>query len=237
MTVKIIDRAGFFDDVRPLYGGSLSQAQVDEMDPALTKWEQTFDQNGEATSGFLSQRWIEAPAGTTPGQMVLSERGTQVLVDREGLRTTAYLDSVGVWTIGVGHADTSPNPPPVYQGMTITTEEAYAIFDVDNNTFEACIRDNVKVPLEQWEFDALVSFAFNVGMEAFKDSTMLKKLNANDKPGAFEQFKQWNKPPEIIPRRRGEAACFGYGLYIARLEDDDPTLAQYKSGALGKPAT
>ena len=56
-------------------------------------------------------------------------------------------------------------------------------------------------------------------------------------PGAFEQFKQWNKPPEIIPRRRGEAACFGYGLYIARLEDDDPTLAQYKSGALGKPAT
>ena len=86
---KIIDRAAFFDDIRPLYGGSLSQAQVNEMDPALTKWEQAFDANGEAAAGSLAKRWIEAPAGTTPGQLVLSERGAQVLVDREGLRTTA----------------------------------------------------------------------------------------------------------------------------------------------------
>ena len=233
---KIIDRAAFFDDIRPFYGGSLSQAQVNEMDPALTKWEQAFDANGEAAAGSLAKRWIEAPAGTTPGQLVLSERGTQVLVDREGLRTVAYLDSVGVWTIGVGHAATSPNPPAAYQGMTITTDEAYQIFDVDNNTFEACVRDSVKVPLTQWQFDALVSFAFNVGMGAFKDSTLLEKLNQGDYKGAFEQFEQWKKPPEIITRRRGEAACFGGGIYVARVEEGDPLLDQYYAGEL-KPAT
>jgi len=167
--------------------------------------------------------------------MTLSERGTQVLVDREGLRTTAYQDSVGVWTIGVGHTAACGEPVPC-EGMTITEAEAFEIFDRDNDSFERAVNDLVTVPLAQHEFDALVSFAFNVGTGAFADSTMLQLLNAGDKAGAFEQFKLWNIPPEIIPRRRGEAAQFAYeGICVARIEDDSPLLAAYRSGQLGPP--
>jgi lysozyme len=153
----------------------------------------------------------------------MTDRGTQVLVDREGLRTTAYQDSVGVWTIGVGHTS-SAGPPEVYAGLTITEVEAMEIFDRDNNYFEDIVTELVTVPLQPHEYDALVSFVFNIGETAFRDSTLLEKLNAGDKEGALEQFKQWKKPPEIIPRRRGEYACFGFGIYIARIEDDSPLL-------------
>jgi lysozyme len=224
-----IDRKAFFDGIRPLYGGSLTQAQIDTMDPALTAFEQAFGEYGEECSICLTNCWI------IKVDMILSDRGSQVLVDREGLRTTAYQDSVGVWTIGVGHT-AACGPPEPCAGMTITTDEAFAIFDRDNNSFEKSVNDLVTVPLTQYEFDALVSFAYNVGAGAFADSTMLKKLNAGDKAGAFYEFKNWDIPPEIIPRRRGEAACFGYNIYVARVEDDDPLLAEYKSGELGQPA-
>jgi GH24 family phage-related lysozyme (muramidase) len=153
----------------------------------------------------------------------MSEKGTQVLVDREGLRTTAYYDSVGVLTIGVGHTS-SAGDPKVYAGMTITEEEAMEIFDVDNDYFERIVNDLVTVSLTEHEFDALVSFVFNIGETQFRDSTMLKMLNAGDKAGALEQFKQWRKPPEIIPRRRGEYAEFGYGIYVARIDDNSELL-------------
>lgn len=164
----------------------------------------------------------------------MTEQGIQVLVDREGLRTKAYYDSVGVLTIGVGHTSAA-GPPKVVEGMTITEEEAFAIFDTDNDYFEKVVIDTVTVDLTDWEFDALVSFVFNIGETQWRSSTMLKKLNEGDKAGAFEQFKQWKKPPEIIPRRRGEAACFGYNLYVARIEDDSDLLGDYKSGELGPP--
>jgi lysozyme len=150
--------------------------------------------------------------------MRLSEAGTQVLVDREGMRTTAYQDSVGVWTIGVGHT-AAAGPPAPCAGMTITEAEALKIFDIDNDFVEREVNRLVTVPLEQWEFDALVSFAFNVGTGAFASSTMLKKLNAGDKEGACREFSRWHKPPEIIPRRNAEQACFGEAVYVARLED------------------
>ena len=166
----------------------------------------------------------------------MTDQGTQVLVDREGLRTKAYKDSVGVWTIGVGHTSAA-GPPEVTSGMVITEEEAFEIFDRDNDMFEKVIDDTVTVRLNNSQFDALVSFVFNIGETQWRSSTMLKKLNAGDYEGAFEQFKQWKKPPEIIPRRRGEAACFGYALYVARIEDDSELLGDYKSGELGDPAS
>jgi lysozyme len=228
----LIDRKAFFDAIRPIYGGSFSQAQVSVMDPALTVFEEAFREHGEDVSRCLTECWIRS---AEPIAMTLSARGSQVLVDREGLRTTAYQDSVGVWTIGVGHT-AACGPPEPCAGMTITHGEAFAIFDRDNDSFEQSVRDLVEVPITQAEFDALVSFVFNVGTGAFGGSTMLKKLNAGDKAGAFYQFKEWDIPPEIVPRRRAEAACFGYDIYVARIEDDDPIIAQYKSGALGPPA-
>jgi len=159
--------------------------------------------------------------------MILSEDGMNVLVDREGLRTTAYQDTKGIWTIGVGHTAGS-GPPVPCRGMTITHERALEIFDHDNDGFENAVNSMVTVELTQNEFDALVSFVFNIGVGAFKTSTMLRLLNSGDKLGAANQFKRWNKPPEIIPRRRGEQACFQYGVYVARI-NDDATLNSYRS--------
>lgn len=213
---NVVDREAFFDDIRALYGGNLTQTQVDAMDSALNAWEQAFrdEDAGEEASRILTRHWIEGPE-----EMVLSDKGTQVLVDREGLRLESYLDSVGVWTIGVGHAATSPNPPPVGPNQTITEAEAYEIFDLDNNTFEGCVNDAVTRPMTQQQFDAFVSIAFNIGMGGFTDSTFLERFNdgENDER-VVEAILMWNKPPEIIPRRQAEAHCFRDGVYVQTID-------------------
>jgi lysozyme len=212
LKLKIIDREAFFNGIRPLYGGHLTQAQVDDMDSALDAFEAAFGAEGEEASLLLAASWVEAA-----DPLVLSAEGEKVLVDREGLRTEAYLDSVGVWTIGVGHT-AACGPPEPCEGMTITQDEALEIFARDTNTFEDEVNRLVTVPLTQWEFDALVSFTYNVGASALAGSTLLRKLNAGDKKGAYEEFMEWDIPPEIIPRRRAEQACFGEAVYVARID-------------------
>lgn len=108
--------------------------------------------------------------------------------EHEGLRLVAYLDSVGVWTIGYG--DTGPD---VVKGLTITKEEAEKRLRKRLVEFEGYINTYVKVPLKQHQFDALVSLVYNIGPANFKTSTLLKKLNAGDYVGAADQFLVWNK--------------------------------------------
>lgn len=108
--------------------------------------------------------------------------------EHEGLRLVAYLDSVGVWTIGYG--DTGPD---VVKGLTITKEEAEKRLRRRLVEFEGYVNTYVKVPLKQHQFDALVSLVYNIGPANFKTSTLLKKLNAGDYIGAADQFLVWNK--------------------------------------------
>lgn len=108
--------------------------------------------------------------------------------EHEGLRLVAYLDSVGVWTIGYG--DTGPD---VVKGLTITKEEAEKRLRKRLVEFEGYVNTCVKVPLKQHQFDALVSLVYNIGPANFKTSTLLKKLNAGDYIGAADQFLVWNK--------------------------------------------
>lgn len=149
-------------------------------------------------------------------ELRLSDKGRDVLADREGLRLKAYKDSVGVWTIGLGHTSAA-GPPKVTPGMTITKDEAWDIFRRDAAKFREEAHGLVKVPLEQHEFDALVSFVFNVGVPGFARSTVLKRLNAGDYAGAGEALLMWMKPPEIQSRRRGEHKQFTKGDYVARI--------------------
>ena len=93
----------------------------------------------------------------------------------EGLRLTAYKDSGGVLTIGYGHTG-----PDVKAGMTITEAQAEMLLMRDLSRFEQSVERSVKVPLTDNQFGALVSFAYNVGTEAFERSTLLKKLNEGD---------------------------------------------------------
>jgi len=134
--------------------------------------------------------------------MKMSPKGAAILTVREGEKLKTYTDTVGVLTIGVGHTG-----PDVKPGMTITKEQSQALLMKDLQWAEAAV-NKVAVPLNQNQFDALVSFVFNIGATAFAKSTLLKLLNAGDYGGAAAQFMVWTKQKELIGRRQGERDQF-----------------------------
>lgn len=142
--------------------------------------------------------------------MQMSAKGRNLLKQREGVRLKAYPDSVGVWTIGVGHTSAA-GLPKVYKGLTITAELADGILTIDLKKFEKAVIDAVKVNLTQNEFDALVSLCFNIGTGAFKGSTVVRKLNSGDKKGAADAFLLWKNAggkPILLKRRQAERLQF-----------------------------
>lgn len=117
--------------------------------------------------------------------MKASANGRAFIRAREGVKLAAYQDGGGVWTIGYGHTR------GVKQGQVINHEQADEFLDNDLRQVESCISERVTVPLNQNQFDALVSFVFNVGRQAFSDSTLLKKLNEGNYRAAADQFTRW----------------------------------------------
>lgn len=145
--------------------------------------------------------------------MKTSPQGIEDLVLSEGLRLKAYRDSVGVWTIGVGHAATSGRPPIPKSGMTITRQEALDILASDLAAYEKDV--NAVLPnVPQHVFDGAVSFHFNTG--AIKRASWVGKYKAGDMKGARAAFMQWRKPPEIIGRRTREAELIFEGKYRSK---------------------
>lgn len=151
-----------------------------------------------------------------PAELTLSDAGAKVIAEREGLKTTAYLDTRGILTIGVGHTSAA-GPPKVAQGMRITETEALAIFRRDGARFRRECLKLVTAPVHQHEFDALASFIFNLGATQFAGSTALKRLNLRDYKGCAEAMAWWNKPAAIRSRRKGEVVQFLEGRYVARI--------------------
>jgi lysozyme len=140
--------------------------------------------------------------------MNTSDKGLALISQLEGVRLTAYRDSVGIATIGVGHTG-----PDVYMGQTITADECTALLRADVQTAEDAVTQLVNVALTQDQFDALVSFVFNLGQGNFEQSTLLKKINASDFDGAANQFQFWDKAgghelPGLLKRRLAEASLF-----------------------------
>lgn len=139
--------------------------------------------------------------------MKLSNRGKILIKKYEGLRLTAYLCPAGVWTIGYGHT------AGVVNGQQISEKQANEFFDKDIKQFEDTVNSLVKVPLKQCQFDALVSFVYNVGKTAFANSTLLTMLNSGNYSGAGEQFNRWvfasgKKLPGLVKRREEEQDLF-----------------------------
>lgn len=122
--------------------------------------------------------------------MKISNVGIDLICSFEGLRLKAYDDGVGVWTIGYG--TTMINGTKVKKGDTCTLEQAKSYMANDLKKFESAV-NQVKVPLNQNQYDALVSLAYNIGVSAFLNSTLFKKLNAKDYKGAAAQFDRWNR--------------------------------------------
>ena len=148
--------------------------------------------------------------------MKCGQRGRALIQSFEQCRLKAYLDGGGVWTIGWGHTG-----PDVYEGLEITQEQADAWFEDDIGETEQGVERLVLVPVTQNQFDALCSFAYNVGLDIDKDtlaeglgdSTLLRKLNAGDYAGAHAEFKKWNKDNGkvvrgLTRRRTAEAKLF-----------------------------
>lgn len=123
----------------------------------------------------------------------LSEDGIAVIKNFEGLRLNAYKDIAGIWTIGYGSTKYHDGKA-VKQGDNLTNEiQAEALFKSTLQWYLGAVNTLVKVPITQNEFDALVSFTYNLGTGALQKSTLLRKLNALDYPGAAEQFLLWDK--------------------------------------------
>lgn len=115
-------------------------------------------------------------------------RNIGIIKKHEGLRLEAYLPTPNdVWTIGYGHTHTAK------QGMKITEPQAEELLRRDIAWAENAVNKSAVVPLTQNQFDALVSFVFNVGEGAFGSSTLLRMLNAKDYEGAANQLLRWNK--------------------------------------------
>lgn len=144
--------------------------------------------------------------------MQTSEKGIALIKQFEGCRLTSYQDSVGVWTIGYGW--TRPvDGVPVRSGMAIKQEVAERLLKTGLVSYENDVSKLVKVKLTQGQFDALVSFAYNLGARALSTSTLLKKLNAGDYRGAADEFLRWNKAggkvlAGLTRRREAERALF-----------------------------
>ncbi|GAB6841484.1 lysozyme [Methylorubrum rhodinum] len=155
--------------------------------------------------------------------MDLSPIGRAVLIDREGRRLEAYRDSVGIWTIGVGHT-AAAGPPLPRAGLRLTAAECDAIFARDVARFVRTVAQALPEPLPQHAFDALVSLAFNIGPAAFLRSTVLRRLRAGDREGAADAMLMWNRPAVLIPRRQAEFDQFrtSYETALPRARRGDP---------------
>lgn len=181
-----MNRKTFFDIARELLGGKLTQSQVDRFSEILDE----YQSNGMKTS----------------------QVGINLITSFEDLVLTAYDDGVGVWTIGFG-TTFYPNGVKVKKGDVCTKSQAMSFFQHDLRRFEAAVNQAVKVVVNQNQFDALVSLAYNIGDSAFKGSTLVKKLNAKDYAGAADQFLQWNKGGGkvmrgLVHRRAAERELF-----------------------------
>lgn len=139
--------------------------------------------------------------------MRTSQRGVSLIKSFEGLRLQAYKDAVGVWTIGYGATR------GVKAGMSITNEQAERMLLNDVQRFEPEVERLVQVPLNGNQWDALVSFTYNLGAANLESSTLLRLLNRGDYAAVAEQFPRWNKAggkvlPGLVRRREAERVLF-----------------------------
>ncbi len=139
--------------------------------------------------------------------MKISEYGLNLIKHFEGLELEAYQCAAGVWTIGYGHTK------DVQPGDQWSESHADHMLEVEMEEYENYVNTAVTVPLSQNQFDALVSWVYNLGNGNLTSSTMLKVLNSGDYAGVPAQIKRWNKAggkvlEGLTRRRQAEADMF-----------------------------
>jgi len=163
-------------------------------------WYLNFSKSGKTIASNIGSSIVG-------GIMNISQRGVDLIKNFEGFSPVPYRDAAG-WSIGYGH----------YMGAsptisTVDLSQADALLNTDSAWAVRAVQNGVTVPLNQNQFDALVSLVYNIGARAFANSTLLRKLNAADYTGAAEQFAVWNKSSgtvnqSLVARRASERALF-----------------------------
>lgn len=144
--------------------------------------------------------------------MKTSANGIALIKRFEGCKLGAYKCPAGVWTIGYGHTSAA-GPPTVTPDLTITQQSADEILRRDLEKFEKGVAALLNVSLTSAQNDALVAFAYNVGLFALQNSTLLKRINAKDFDRVPAEFMKWTKAngrelPGLVKRRRAETAMW-----------------------------
>lgn len=139
--------------------------------------------------------------------MNISENGLDLIKQSEHCELEAYQDCVGIWTIGYGHTLN------VHARDVISANTAEVLLENDLQPVESAISTLVKVPLNQNQFDALTSLAFNIGINAFRKSTLLRYLNNWQYQLAADEFLKWDHAggkvvAGLSSRRRTERSLF-----------------------------
>ena len=139
--------------------------------------------------------------------MKISEDGLELIKKFEGCETSAYQDSVGVWTIGFGHTK------DVEEGQTCSIEDAESMLADEMDEYEGYINDMVRVDLQQHEFDSLVAWVYNLGPTNLGESTMLKVLNGGQFDRVPNEMNRWTRAggeilEGLVRRRQAESLMF-----------------------------
>jgi lysozyme len=145
--------------------------------------------------------------------MKVSKECLKMLAHHEGVRQKPYKCPAGLWTVGVGHLIGDGKSLPDSWNKTFTLDEVYDILAKDVTRFERGVNKYITVPLRQNEFDALVSFSFNLGLGVLQRSTIRQALNRGDKAAAIQSLLKYNKAGGKVlkgldNRRKDEAALF-----------------------------
>lgn len=151
------------------------------------------------------------------GLMHISDQGLREIVSHEGVVLSKYLDSVGVWTIGIGATKAVVKDLDSWStDKTITVAEAFELFRESVKVYENAVRRALKVGVPQHSFDALVSWCYNVGTGWPRKATVIKLINSGvrvDDHRVHKALMRFRKPKEIINRRRKEADLLCFGRY------------------------
>ena len=144
--------------------------------------------------------------------MRVNAAGMALIEGFEGCRTRAYRDCAGIWTIGYGHTS-SAGPPAIEPGMEISKQEALAILEADVRNFSKGVESCLRMPLDDNQFSALVSFAYNIGLAEFRKSSVLKAVNSGQFQAVPALIALWIRAggkilPGLVARRAAEAALF-----------------------------
>jgi lysozyme len=167
--------------------------------------------------------------------MKLTKQGLDLIKEFEGFRGKAYRCPAGVWTIFFGHTSMA-GPPVVKPGMTGSKAEGERVLLNDLKVYEAGVRNAITVDLTPNQYSACVSLCYNIGVGAFRRSSVARFCNKRQWKNAADAFMLWNKAggrvlPGLVRRRAAEAALFLKGDARREREDVRPIVDEPK----GKP--